>query len=251
MKIGIELKGVAEVQKMLAAIPKHAKEAQQRWTNWVGIEAQGAMRDALPNRFAMRGTTEGFRDAIVFTQARARSGRVLSAELKVGGPGFGQSRTQKLGVLLARHEEVGSRSESRQTFFDGRGRAMHGLGFFVPARGLRTPTANPPRKLYPSSIGAALRLTPDSRLILAKGTKQGSKKGGTGESYFATPKGIFRRKHTSFGGRVAVDPIWYFVRNVRTPARLKLWETAERVMQVRAIALGQQAIEETLFRATL
>ena len=70
-------------------------------------------------------------------------------------------------------------------------------------------------------------------------------------SYFATKTGIFRRKHTGFGGRVAVDAIWWFRPTVRTPARTKLWETAEKVWQTRAVSLGQQAIEETLFRMTL
>lgn len=250
MNISMKVEGVAEVQQMLAGIGKHAPKAVATWANWIGLEAQGEMRRQLASRFALRGTADGFSQAIVFQQATLRGARAQQAVLKVGGPGFGQSRTQKLGQILARHEDAGVRTQSDQTYYDGRGRAFR-AGFFLPARGLRTSTQNPARKLYPSSIGASLRLTPDSRLILAKGTKNGSKAKGTGESYFATPKGIFRRKHTSFGGRVQVTPVWYFSQKVRTPARLGLWKTADEVFQRRAVALGLQAIEETLFRATL
>lgn len=252
MDIKLKVVDTADVQVMLEAMGKGpARQAVQRWSNWLGLEAQGEMRGQIPTRFSMRGTADGFRQAIVFSSAQMRGEREMKAELKVGGPGFGQSRTQKLGVILARHEEAATRTESGQVFYDGKGRAMTGLGFFLPAKGLRTAANNPPKRMYPAAIGAALRMTPDSRLVLAKGTKKGSKAKGTGESFFATREGIFRRKHTSFGGRTDVDAVWWFRGRIRTPARLGLWMTAEKVFQRRAIALGVQAIEETLFRQTL
>ena len=250
MNLSLSITGVPEVQKMLDGLGKNAPAATRLWANWVGLEAQGAMRQALPTRFHLRGTKDGFEKAVVFTSAKTRGTRDIQAALHIGGPGFGASRTQKLGVILARHEAESTRANNAQIFFDGRGRAMTGLGFYVPAKGLRPDSTNPPRKLYPSAIGAALRKTPDSKLILAKGTKKGTKKN-AGVSYFATRKGIFRRLHSMFGGRVEVDALWYFSNRVRTPARLGLWTTAQRIFEARAVALGRQAVEETLFRATL
>jgi hypothetical protein len=251
MNLNLKVEGVAEVQSMLAGLKgAQVRKAVTLWSNWVGLEAQGEMRRAIGSRFTFRGTDDGFRKAVVFQQATQRGSREVKAELKVGGPGFGQSRTQKLGQILARHEDADTRTESAQVFYNGRGQAMMGLGFFVPAKGMRTSSANPPRGLYPRAIGAAMRFTPDS-VILAKGTKKGSKAKGTGRSYFATRKGIFERRHTGFGGRVDVRAIWFFSNVVRTPARLGLWQTAEKVFQVRAVALGLQAIDEVLFREAL
>lgn len=253
MNISLKVESVAEVQKALAGIGKtQSKKAVRLWANWCGLEMQGEMRRQIPQRFNFRGTAEGFKQAIVFSRAQTKGDRELSAHLTVGGPGtFSKSRTQKLGMILARHESGETRVETNQTFYNGRGQAMTGLGFFLPAKGLRTATQNPPRQMYPVNIGAALRLTPESTPILAKGTKKGSKAKGTGVSFFATRQGIFRRKHTRFGGRVEVEAIWWFRRTIRTPARLKLWETAEKVFAARSVALGMQAIEETLFRETL
>jgi hypothetical protein len=183
-----------------------------------------------------------------------RGEREVKAELKVGGPGFGQSRTQKLGQILARHEEANARTKATNggladlVRISG-GRLLEG-GYFVPANGLRTSTTNPPRSLYPRAIGVQMRADASGRMFFAKGTKKGSKRTGTGRSYFATEQGIFERRHTGFG-QADVRAIWWFRRTIRTPARLGLWDTAERVFQVRAVALGMQAIEETLFRAAL
>lgn len=251
MNLSLRVEGVAEVQDKLRQLPaKVAKPATVRWANWVGLEAQGEMRKQLPTRFSFRGTADPFRKAIVFQAAQTKGDRELQAKLVVGAPGGGTkaSATQNLGRILARHEDPSTRTTQGQVFYNGRGQAMLGLGFFLPAKGMRTPTRNPPRAVYPANIGAALRKAPDAKPILASGTKKGTKKTGTGTSYFATRKGIFRRKHTSFGGRVQVEALWWFNRTIRTPARLGLWTTAERVFQLRAIPLGMQAIEETLFR---
>lgn len=249
MNLTLDVTSVTEVKAMLDGMGKNSKKATQRWVNWIGIGAQAEMRKALPTRFHMRGTTEGFERAVVFTAAQRRGTRDRAAELHIGGPGFGQSRTQKLGVLLARHEADNQRSNDGQVYFDGRGRAMTGLGFFLPAKGLRTNTQNPPRKLYPANIGAALRLSPDSRLYLAKGTK--NKKGAQfATSYFATRKGIFRRVHSLFG-RSTPELVWFFKRTVKTPARLGLWDTARQYSADHAHRLGIQAIDETVFAATL
>ncbi len=251
MNLSLKTEGVEEVQKMLAGLgARTAKNAVMRWANWVGLEAQGEMRKQLPQRFTFRGTRDQFEKAIVFQSARVKGDRELQAVLQVGAPGGGTkaSATQNLGRLLARHEDASQRTASAQIFRLGGGKSAS--GFFLPANGLRTSTANPPRKMYPRNIGVSARRDADGSLSYAKGTKKGTKRTGTGVSYFATEKGIFRRRHTGFG-RADIEAIWWFRRTIRTPARLGLWDTAERVFQTRAVALGIQAIEETLFRETL
>lgn len=238
---------------MMTALGPQCRNAQRLWVNWIGLEAQGEMRKTIAQRFHLRGTEDGFKQAVVFKAAqvsRIDSGTAqVSADLHVGGPGFGQSRTQKLGRILARHEDAQTRTENSQVYYNGKGQAMTGLGFFLPAKGMRTNSTNPARKLYPSAIGSAMRRTP-SGVTLAKGTKKGSKKTGSGVSYFATRKGIFMRKHTLFGGRVQVEALWWFNSKVRTSARLELWDTALRVFDAKALPLGLQAIDEAIWRAS-
>jgi hypothetical protein len=248
MSFTVNVSGVAEVQKALAGIGKAAPKATRLWCNWIGLEAQGEMRKQIGSRFSFRGTSEGFEKAIVFSQAKASGARKDKAELTVGGPGFGGSRTQKLGVILARHEEANTRTSTSQIFRTTGNQST--TGFFLPAKGLRTTSTNPPKALYPRNIGVSARRRVDGGEFFAGGSKKGSKKKGTGVSFFATDKGIFRRRHTSFGS-ADVEAIWWFRSRVKTPARLKLWATAEDVFKRRAVALGLQAIEETLFRETL
>lgn len=228
MQIDAKVEGAAELKAALAALGKAAPKAVRLWANWMGIEAQGQMRAELGNRFTFRNTSAQFQRAVVFQGAKA-SGPVQSV-LKVGSEASSRTATAALGRLLARHEEGGTRSTG-------------GTGFYVPAKGLRTSTANPPRSMYPNRLLALIGSDKG-------GFKKGSKKRGTGTQYFVTDKGIFRRKETQFG-RAQADAIWWFKKTIRTPARLRLWETAERVVNVRAFALAEQAIEETLFRAML
>ena len=253
MNLSVRVDNVAQVQQALAGIGKAAPKAVVLWVNWVGLTAQGEMRQTLPGRFSMRGTQEQFRKAVVFQSATVGGKREKQAVLQVGSDGPGGTRasaTKRFGEILARHENAGTRTARNQVYRTGAGGIVT-AGFFLPAKGLRTSTSNVPRAMYPTSIGAQIRSDPSGKVYFASGTKKGSKRKGTGSSYFATKQGIFRRKHTSFGGRVDVEAIWWFRASVRTPERTKLWETAEQVWQTRAVALGLQAIEETVFRMTL
>lgn len=254
MNISMKVEGMAELQEKLASLKKGtARRAVVRWSNWIGITAQAEMRQQLGTRFTFRGTEESFKKAILFQAAAFSGERSVKSELKVGGAGESESATRRFGEMLARHENQEARTERSQIYFDGRGKPFQ-AGFFLPAKGLRTRTANPPRSLYPSSIGATIRVQKTKggeKVILANGTKKGGKKRGTGVSYFATPKGIFRRRHTSFGGRVDVEAVWWFRNTVKTPARLGLWQTAETVFKTRGAELGMQAVQETIYREML
>lgn len=247
MDLTIKIEGDLRVKELLRQIGDQAPHAIRLAANETGESMQRAMRREIPNRFAQRGTREGFAQAVVFSKAIPGRTNRASAILKVGGPGFGQSRTQKLGVILARHEESQVRTESGQTFYDGRGKPLSAKGFFLPAKGLRTSTQNPPRKLYPTSIGAAMRI--DGKMdgpYLAKGTKKGGKRR-VGVSYFATDKGIFMRKHSNFG-RADVEAIWWFRGRIRSPARLRMWETAEDVFNRFSLRYLEEAIETVIGR---
>ena len=252
MNLNIRTEGTAEVQRMLAALGPNAKKASTMWVNWIGLEGQGAMRAELPQRFTMRGTADLFRKAVVFQQATNNGKRERQAILRIGSDGPGgtkASATKNLGNILARHEEAETRTDTKQVYRLSKGGVVKG-GFFLPANGMRTSSSNPPRSQYPTSIGAQIRSDPSGRVYFASGNQKGSKKKGNGSSFFVTEKGIFRRRHTSFG-RAEIEAVWWFTKTVRTPARLGLWATAEKVFETRAIALGMQAIDETIFRSTL
>lgn len=252
MQQTITVFGDAEVKASLKQLGADAPHAVRIATTQLGEHAQRQMRAQIGSRFAFRGTLAGFQKAIVFQAPRESAKRTIRGVLKVGSDtgGTKATATRNLGVILARHEEADTRSENQQTYYDGRGRPMTGLGFFIPAPGLRTASQNVPRSMYPKAIGAAMRRDASGNYILAKGTKKGSKKKGQGQSFFATRKGIFRRRHTLFGGRVEVEAVWWFRRSIRTPARLGLWQTSEQVFERFATAYAMDAIDLVLERTS-
>ena len=247
----ITIFGTDELKAELRKLGADAPHALRIATTLLGERAQRTMRAQIGDRFNFRGTKAGFDRAIVFQAPRETAKRKVEGVLKVGSDtgGTKATATRNLGVILARHEEADTRSQNSQTFYDSRGRPMTGMGFFVPAPGLRTSSTNPARGTYPRAIGAAMRRQPDGSQILAKGTKKGSKKKGNGISYFATRKGIFSRRHTAFG-QADIQPVWYFVRSIRTPARLRLWETAQEVFDRFAVAYALDAIDTVIDRTS-
>ena len=253
MNLSLKVDGAQAVTDALQTMRAGtARKAVRTWANWVGIEAQAEMRKTIPTRFSFRGTADGFRQAIVFNQAVLRGNAELQAKLSVGASTSRTSRTAKLGAILARHEEAETRTRSADNGLQdlvrtSRGRMVQG-GYFIPANNLRTPSANPPKGLYPRAIGVQMRQDKAGKLTFAKSTKG---RGASKVSYFATEKGIFRRLATRAVGQRAVQAIWWFTRRVRSTPRLGLWDTASQTFQERAVALGLQAVEETLFREWL
>ena len=252
----ITVVGSDEVRASLAALGKDAPHAIRIATTNIGEHAQRVMRAQIGQRFTFRGTSSGFQKAIVFQKPKDTATRKIQGVLKVGSDqgGTKSTATRNLGVILARHEEADTRHENQQTFYDGRGRPMTGLGFFLPAKGLRTSSSNVPRNLYPRNIGAAMRRDASGGYILAKGTRKGTRKRPNGESFFATRNGIFRRRHslmqTAFGGRVQVEAVWWFRSRIRTPARLRLWDTAQEVFDRFAVSYAMDAIDLVIERTS-
>ncbi len=269
LPISVNEAAVADVRKRLGKLKgKAGREASQRWVNWIGIESQGEMRKVLPSRFQFRGTAEGFRKAVVFQSARVTRRVATQAALKIGAPGFTQSRTANLGATLARHEEADQRTGHTPIW--GGGRTLF-TGFFLPAKGLRTSSKNPPRRLYPVNIGVLPRIDAGGKIYRSASKRQKTgKQSDRAESFYVIENvGIFMRKNTAWqsnttrnaDGRFSSNtigkrsskgqPIWWFTRRIRTKARLGLWDTARKTFDARGLALGMQAIEETLYREGL
>lgn len=248
---GVNVAGNEEVKASLKALGKDAPEAVRLSIAEYGETGQRAVKTSLPKHFKLRGTSSAFERAVIWRKPTVSSSKA-SGELAVGREGS-NTATSRLGGMLARHEEEGARSSTDQVYFDSNGKAMTGLGFFLPAKGLRTDQANPPRSEYPTAIGVAMRLQKGrggqgDRLILAKGTKKGSKATGNGATYFATPKGIFRRRHSGFGDS-APDLLWHFKRTVRTPARLRMWDTVNDALDRVGTGALERAIETVIKRS--
>lgn len=255
MNITHEIRGIPEVKAMLDQLGDDAPHAMRIAVTDIGEEAQAAIQGGMTRRFTFRGTATAFQRAVVFQRPKETARRTIQGTLRVGSDGSGgtkASATKNLGRILARHEEAETRQHQAMTmaqmFKVGRNTLVAG-GFFLPAKGLRTSTANPPRALYPTSIGVQMRRDVDGRQFFAKGTKKGSKRTGNGVSYFATPRGIFRRKHSGFG-RAAAEPIWFFRKHVRTPARLGFWDDASETLQRVAIPKMARAVDTVLRRTS-
>lgn len=257
MPFTIKVDGQDEVKRVLSQLGANAGEAVKLAANAIGEHAQRTMRARLADRFTMRGTGTAFQRAVVFQAAKSNNARRTQALLKVGSDqgGTKATGTRNLGVILARHEEAGVRSSNE--VYRAAGQTFVG-GFFIPAKGLRSGSANPPRSLYPSAIGAKMRRQPDGSGIFAKGKRKTRTVQGQvvrGESFYVIPNvGIFRRRQSQFGslrGSSVMsqgEPIWWFNKRVRTPARLRLWETADEVFNRFAVSYAIDAVDTVLAR---
>jgi hypothetical protein len=272
MQFGVKMSGQDQIKKLFEQLGQNAAEAARISMNLIGEHMQRSMRGELPKRFTFRGTGDAFARAVVLQKAskgrmstvaglgniisfQRRTGVRETAVLKVGSDqgGTKATATRNLGVILARHEEAGSRTSNEayragnQTFIGG---------FFIPSKTLRTNTTNPPRALYPRNIGIKMRREADGSSYYSKSKRKTtfSRKSGQlklGESFYAIPEvGIFRRQD-SIGPKVKGqrgEPLWWFNKRVRTPARLRLWETAEEVFNRFAVAYAEDAVEMVVTR---
>lgn len=250
--------GVPEVQAFLRELGPDAGAALRLMSNAIGEHAQRAMRGRLPQVFTFRGTQATAEKAIVFQAAKHENPTRTQAILKVGSDvgGTKATGTRRFGQILARHEEAGVRS-SGEVFRMSNGQTFVG-GFFIPDRSIRSASANPPKALYPVNIGAKLRRDPAGAEYYAKSKRKTRTVKGEvkrGESFYVIPNvGIFRRRQSQFGslrGSSVMsegEPLWWFHRQVRTPARLGLWETAEDIFARFGQDYALEAIETVLAR---
>lgn len=256
MNVTTEVRGIPEVKAMLAQLGADAPHAVRIGVTDIGEATQATIQAGLGRRFTFRGGTgPAFKRAIVWQRPKETARRTIQGTLRVGSDSPGgtkASATTNLGRILARHEQAGTRQTQATTMaqlFRLTGNRLIDGGFFLPANGLRSNTANPPRSMYPRAIGVAMRRDVDGRMFYAKGTKKGSKRTGNGTSYFATPRGIFRRRHSGFG-RAAVEAIWWFRKTVRTPARLEFWRDAQETVDRVAVPMMKRAVDTVLRRTS-
>lgn len=225
--IHIQVKGLKEVERALGDV--HKKQlpfAISKGVNDTVRAAQRAMQVQMGRSFTLRGTEPMFQRAVRATFSDYRKkGSVGSVFIE--GPASGAiSTAARVARMILRHETGGSHTSSatyRTVRTDGRA-----LGFFLPAKGLRTPSHNAPRRLYPANIGVQKRRDADGSTFYATNQKGRKLKRGAPArelSYFATVKGIFERRH--FGSGSAVRLLWWFKRSITLKPRLRFYETVQ------------------------
>jgi hypothetical protein len=251
MNLSSKIEGDERVKAMLKQLGTEAKHAVRMAANSIGEHMQGAMRREIPNRFTFRGTSAGFKDAIVFSKAIPGRTSRANAILRVGSDSPGGSRTKMLGRILARHETAETRTSSESVRLTAGGTRQ--VGFFIPANSLRTKTSGRrgaaviPMSLFPKAIGASMRRTADGSYIYAKSVRKTTKKK-VGERFVITEKGIFRQRFVADLRKHDMEPIWWFSKHVKTPARLRLWETADKVFDRFSLGYLDEAIDTVLAR---
>lgn len=247
MDLSVKVEGDERVKRMLAQLGDEAPHAMRMAANSLGEHMQRSMQAAIPNRFTFRGTSEGFKKAIVFAKAIPGRTNRASAVLRVGSDSPGRSRTTMLGRILARHEKAGERTSSDSVRLTSGG--VKSVGFFIPANGLRTNERGIPKSLFPKAIGAVQRQQVDGSYGYAKSVRKTTKKK-VGERFVVTEQGIFRQRFAVDLRKNNMEPIWWFARRVRTPARLRLWETAEEVFERFSLGYLDEAIDVVIARST-
>lgn len=260
--ISAKVVGREDVAKLLKQLGDDADAAARIAVTGIGEHMQAKMRAELPNRFRFRGTLSQFNNAVVFQAPKVTQKKTIEGVLRVGtehAQGSKASATNRLGAILARHEEGGERTASNSIRLSTG--ATHSAGFFIPSGALRSSSQNPPRAMYPANVGAVLRNGDGKGMgsYYAKSVRKTRKSSGVtimGESFVITEKGIFRWKH-GFGGTTnrhggtffdRAEPMWWFTRRIRTPRRLGLWLTAEQVFDASAIGHILAAIDTVIER---
>lgn len=204
-------------------------DAVARGLNRTAEEAQTRHQASLFGAFRFRTaqSAEAFRRAIKLHPRERATRYKLTAMLRVEGSG-GPSSEARLRRMIYRHEDGGT-SEGN---------------FFLPARGLRTSTTNPPRSLYPKNLGI------EPRRRIEGGFTRAQQQGKQG-AYVVPGVGIFQRltsdrvstrRRTADGrsflatGRNSTRgtrPLWWFKQRITLRPRLRFHETVERVTRDR------------------
>lgn len=225
----IRLPDSTALKAELAAIGRQAPFAVSLGVNNLGLAAQRAAQAEVKRAFSLRGTASFFEKGVVFKRGTKSS---PTATLSIGVEGaWPGTATKRASAILARHEEGGRRESTERVKAGGQ---LVEAGFFLPGPGLRTPSTNVPRRLYPANLGATLRRNPSGEQYYAASTKQrGRGRMQARASYFVIPRvGIFERQRIGGFGS-GLRPIWFFSRSVRTAPRTGFREAADDVIVTR------------------
>lgn len=237
----------AKVIEQLKGFERQAPFATSLAINNTLLHAQKVMQLQLPRSFTFRSASSQklFERAI---KVKFTSKSALSGNVRIEGPETVLGYEARITQMLLRHETATTHSSgalyrTRTGFTPG--------GFFLPVRGIRTAGQGVPRKLYPANIGIQLRIDPSGRSFFSK-TQRGrklSRGGGTRElSYFATPLGIYERRH--FGtGTSGVRLIWAFEKHVKLKARLRFLGTVQGDVDMTIVPNLDTAIKDAIATA--
>jgi hypothetical protein len=239
MKLSIE--DTAALKAEFKGIGRQAPFALSLAINNTGLAAQKAARGEVARSFSLRGTGTFFDRGVVFNRGtKAKPTAVLSVGVDSATKG---GATARASMILARHEQAGTRESTEVVRAGGK---LVEAGFFLPGPGLRTASTNVPRRLYPSAIGATIRVDPAGKAYYASNVKQkGRGQRQVRDAYFVIPRvGIFQRQSGGLGSKVR--PIWFFARRVRTPARTGFQRMAEETIEDRWEIEARNAIARAL-----
>lgn len=235
------------VQAELAAIGRQAPFAIALGITTTVKEAQLAMQAQMPRAFKLRGTEALFRKAVkVKTASKSRP----EGDVRIEGPETVKGPDARISRMILRHEDGGSsQSDAMYRLTDGRMKAM---GFFLPAKGLRSSASNPPRKLYPRNIGIASRATADGSRIFASSRKGRKVVRGQEQrefSYFVSSRGgVYERR--VFGSGSAIRLLWWLRREVSHQPRLRFYEVVSEKIDERYRINLLNAIDQAMKSAT-
>lgn len=234
---------VKQVQAELRAIGRQAPFAVALGVTRTTQDAQRAMQARMPQVFQLRGTERLFRSAVKMTSATKSK---PEGAVRIQGPETPKGPDARVSRIILRHEDGGQqRSDAMYRLETG---TLKSLGFFLPAKGLRSANAQVPRKLYPRNIGVSSRRDASGESAFAT-SRKGRKvtRGGTQRelSYFVSSRGgVYERR--VFGTRSAVRLLWWLRPQISLRPRLGFFDTVERVMDERYRPNLLAAIDEAL-----
>lgn len=234
---------VKQVQEELKAIGRQAPFALALGITRTTQDAQRAMQARMPQVFQLRGTERLFRNAVKMTSATKTK---PEGAVRIQGPETPKGPDARVARIILRHEDGGQKSSDAMYRLEtGR---MKALGFFLPAKGLRSPAGRVPQKLYPRAIGVASRMDASGASFFAKTQKGRKVKKGEAQrelSYFVSARGgVYERR--VFGSGSAIRLLWWLRPQISLRPRLGFFDTVERVMDERYRPNLLRAIDEAL-----
>lgn len=234
---------VKQLQEELRAIGRQAPFALALGLTNTTKDAQRAIQARMPQVFQLRGTERLFRSAVKMTSATKTR---LEGAVRIQGPETPKGPDARVSRIILRHEDGGlQRSDAMYRLETG---ALKPLGFYLPAKGLRSGNAQVPRKLYPRNIGVSSRRDVSGDSVFSSTRKGRKVKRGQDRrelSYFVSARGgVYERR--VFGSASAVRLLWWLRPQITLRPRLGFFDTVERVMDQRYRPNLLAAIDEAL-----
>jgi hypothetical protein len=217
-----------EVKAWFKAFGKQVPFAGSIAINRTGEDILAEARTAMKSRFTIRnyGGREFLPDAKLVGSRRATKAR-LYAFVGVGNPAAGPKTLQgRMHNIYSRQEYSGGVAQAGRN------------DFAIPADRVDNPGYQPPRKVYPTSLGLASRRSISGTWIDATNKVKRRKDG-----YFILPRvngsskgyGIYHRDAGARGpgSRGDISAVWFLRPSIRRKPRPFFHATAQRVADLR------------------